>query len=118
MAQANVPYSSSLGLLSLSLPNMLSRLGVLGGGLLDSAKMAGGTIDESTIPLTNFIFNKNRPVSNKFVPVDGKLSPQAIDEINNLGLLLGGTSLTGSSLLDDVGSGVLGMGVKKTQTFN
>ena len=59
MAQANVPYSSSLGLLSLSLPNMLSRLGVLGGGLLDSAKMAGGTIDKSTIPLTNFIFNKD-----------------------------------------------------------
>ena len=113
MAQANVPYSSSLGLLSLSLPNMLSRLGVLGGGLLDSAKMAGGTIDEATIPLTNFIFNKNRPVSNKFVPVDGKLSEQAIDEINNLGLLLGGTSYTGSSLFDDVGSGVLGMGVTK-----
>lgn len=112
MAQANVPYSSSLGLLSLSLPNWLSRLGVLGGGLLDSAKMAGETIDEGTIPLTNFIFNKDRPVSNKFVPVDGKLSSQAIDEMNNLGLFLGGTSYTGSSFLDDVGSGVLGMGVK------
>ena len=99
MAQQNMPYSSSLGFLSLALPNMLSRLGDLGGGLLESGKMAGGTIDEGTIPLTNFIFNQNRPVSNKFVPVDGKLSSQAIDEINNLGLLAGGTAYTGSGLL-------------------
>lgn len=82
------------------------------GAILGSGKMAGGTIDEGTIPLTNFIFNKNRPVSNKFVPVDGKLSSQAIDELNNLSGLLSGTSLTGASLLDDVGTGVLGMGVK------
>jgi len=99
MAQQNMPYSSSLGFLSLALPNMLSRLGDLGGGLLESGKMAGGTIDEGTIPLTNFIFNQNRPVRNKFVPNDGKLSSQAIDEINNLGLLAGGTAYTGSGLL-------------------
>lgn len=70
-------------------------------GLLDSAKMAGGTIQ------------KGMSGDPMFMPVDGKLSEQAIDEINNLGLLLGGTSLTGSSLLDDVGTGVLGMGVTK-----
>ena len=69
-------------------------------GLLDSAKMAGGTIQ------------KGMSGDPMFMPVDGKLSEQAIDELNNLGLLLGGTSLTGSSLLDDVGTGVLGMGVK------
>tara|TARA_R100001463_G_scaffold710_5_gene3263 strand:- start:1118 stop:2473 length:1356 start_codon:yes stop_codon:yes gene_type:complete len=82
------------------------------GAILGSGKMALDTADEGTIPLQNFIFNQNRPVSNKFVPVDGKLSSQAIDELNNLSGLLSGTSLTGASLLDDLGTGVLGMGVK------
>jgi hypothetical protein len=102
MAQSFLPYSEKV-------PSWADIFGAI----LGSAKMAGGTIDEAMIPATNFIFNKNRKVSNKFVPVDGKLSPQAIDEINNLGLLLSGTSLTGASLVDDVGTGVLGMGVTK-----
>jgi hypothetical protein len=53
-----------------------------------------------------------------FVPVDGRLSEQAIDEITNLGLTMGGTAYTGSSLIPGlVPEGVLAStlkGSKKT----
>ena len=56
-------------------------------GILEGLQQAGQTIQKGV---------SGDPM---FVPVDGKLSEQAIDEITNLGLTMGGTAFTGSSLI-------------------
>ena len=65
-------------------------------GILEGLQQAGQTIQKGV---------SGDPM---FVPVDGRLSEQAIDEITNLGLTMGGTAYTGSSLIPDlVPEGVL-----------
>tara|TARA_R110002020_G_scaffold75932_1_gene192922 strand:- start:391 stop:1401 length:1011 start_codon:yes stop_codon:yes gene_type:complete len=75
-------------------------------GILEGLQQAGQTIQKGV---------SGDPM---FVPVDGKLSEQAIDEITNLGLTMGGTAYTGSSLIPGlVPEGVLAStlkGSKKT----
>ena len=75
-------------------------------GILEGLQQAGQTIHKGV---------SGDPM---FVPVDGKLSEQAIDEITNLGLTMGGTAYTGSSLIPGlVPEGVLAStlkGAKKT----
>ena len=76
-----VPFErTSEGRLQFATPQLVS-------GLLEGLQQAGDTIQ------------KGMSGDPMFIPVDGKLSDQAIDEISNLGLTLGGTAYTGSSLL-------------------
>ena len=76
-----VPFErTSEGRLQFATPQLVS-------GLLEGLQQAGDTIQ------------KGMSGDPMFTPVDGKLSDQAIDEITNLGLTLGGTAYTGSSLM-------------------
>ena len=76
-------------------------------GLLEGLQQAGQTIQKGV---------SGDPM---FVPVDGRLSEQAIDEITNLGLTIGGTAYTGSSLVPGlVPEGSLGVFAgRKAATF-
>ena len=76
-------------------------------GILEGLQQAGQTIQKGV---------SGDPM---FVPVDGKLSEQAIDEITNLGLTMGGTAYTGSSLIPGlVPEGSLGVFAgRKAATF-
>ena len=76
-------------------------------GILEGLQQAGQTIQKGV---------SGDPM---FVPVDGKLSEQAIDEITNLGLTMGGTAFTGSSLIPGlVPEGSLGVFAgRKAATF-
>ena len=70
-------------------------------GILEGLQQAGQTIQKGV---------SGDPM---FVPVDGRLSEQAIDEITNLGLTMGGTAYTGSSLIPGlVPEGVLASTLK------
>jgi len=73
-------------------------------GILEGLQQAGQTIQKGV---------SGDPM---FVPVDGRLSEQAIDEITNLGLTMGGTAYTGSSLIPGlVPEGVLASTLKSSK---